>query len=170
MSSVNDSVLTMLPRDQFAIEHAVIRFRNFSGAPDRFSKSGYNNGFFKVFLTEEQAQVLSDDGYSVKRLKPNPDDPEDPGQPLIKIRVGLSNFPENVFRVTSHSQIMLNSDTVKGLDHSEIENADIVCVPYNWTTNTGSGKSAYLGRGSYFTMVESPFENKYSSYDEMMGD
>lgn len=170
MSSVYDSVLTMLPRDQFAIEHAVIRFRNFSGAPDRFSKSGYNNGYFKVFLTEEQAQVLSDDGYSVTRLKPNPDDPEDPGQPLIKIHVGLSNFPENVFRVTSHSQIMLNRDTVKGLDHSEIANADIVCVPYNWKTSTGSGKAAYLGRGSYFTMVESPFENKYSSYDKMMGD
>ena len=168
MSSVNDSILTMLPRDQFAIEHAVIRFRNFSGAPDLFSKSGYKNGFFSVFLTEEQAQVLSDDGYSVKRLKPNPDDPEDPGQPLIKIRVGLSYFPENVFRVTSHSQIMLNSDTVKGLDHSEIANADIVCVPYNRKTYTG--KSAYLGSGSYFTMVESPFESKYSSYDKMMGD
>lgn len=170
MSSVNDSVLTMLPRDQFAIEHAVIRFRNFSGAPDRFSKQGYNKGFFSVFLTEEQAQVLSDDGYYVKRLKPNPDDPEDPGQPLIKIYVGLLNFPKEVFRVTSHSRIMLDGDTVKGLDHSEIENADIVCVPYHWSSSNGSGKSAYLGSGSYFTMVESPFENKYSSYDEMMGD
>ncbi len=163
MQTINDSILTMLPFDKFSIEHAVIRFRNFSGAPDRFSRSGYSNGFFKVFLTEEQAKTLAEDGYSISRLSPMQDDPDDPGQPMIKIMVGLEHFPEEIYRVTSTSKLALTSDTVKGLDHSEIANADIVCRPYHWEANGNRGKSAYLANGSYFEMVESPFEAKYEN-------
>lgn len=167
MTNVNESVLTILPRDRFCIEHAIIRFRNFAGAPDRFNKGGYSNGFFSVFLTDEQAKTLSDLGYSVRRLRPQEDDPDDNGQALLKVKVGFKYFPEDVYRVTSHSQVALTAETVKGLDHSEIANADITCRPYDWDVNGNKGRTAYLDRGSYFTMAESPFEDKYAKYDEM---
>lgn len=166
MTNANNSILTILPRDCFSIEHAIIRFRNFSGAPDRFNKSGYPNGFFSVFLNDDQAQTLSDLGYSVRRLPPlDDDDSDDNGQALLKVKVGFTYFPEEVYRVTSHSRILLDAETVKGLDHSEIANADIVCRPYDWNVNGRTGRTAYLDRGSYFTMTESPFEDKYASYD-----
>ena len=160
----NTSILTMLDRDKFMIEDAVIRFANFSGAPDRYSTTGYNKGSFHVFLTEDQAATLSEHGYYISRLNPMEEDPDDPGQPMIKIYIGFQYFPNRVYRLVGEADanpLELDADSVKGLDHDTITKADISCTPYRSHASNGTGQTAYLASDSYFTVYESPLARKY---------
>ena len=64
------------------LENSKMIFRNFSGAPDKFNPKGAQPSF-GVLLNEEVINVgkLEEDGWYVRRLKPNPDDPEQYRQP-----------------------------------------------------------------------------------------
>lgn len=143
--------------NNITIENAVIRFRNFSGAAGRFNPAGKRN--FCVFLDNETANVLQNDGWNVKWLQPRNE--EDNPQGYLQVNVSFDNYPPKIMLITSNGRTMITEETVDSLDWAEIETVDIVIRPYNWEVNGKQGVSAYL-KSMYVTIVEDTLDKKYS--------
>lgn len=140
------------------IENAEIRFRNFSGKEGKYNNAGNRN--FCVLLDNEVAEVLQRDGWNVKYLQPK--DPADEPQAYIQVTVSYNNVPPKIWMVTKKKKTLLDEESVNALDYAEIESADVVIRPYNWTVNKKSGVKAYL-KTLYVKIAEDEFDNKYSN-------
>ena len=147
------------------IEGARIGFRNFSGAEGPYNNAGDRS--FAVFLPQDLAEAMAEDGWNVKFPDTDPDarvDPDEPSRdPFLKVSVGFKNFPANVYLVNPDSNrrpTRLEEDEVGMLDWAELENVDLVLRPYEWSVNRNSGVRAYLKSG-YFQIVTDAFADKY---------
>lgn len=118
-------------RKNIAIENAQIFSRNFGGKPGPYNPEGQRN--FCVFLDDDIAEQLLEDGWNVKRLKPR-DENED-SRAYIQVKVSYKNVPPKVVLVTSKGKSILDEDTVQLLDFAEIENVDIIISPSHWEMN-----------------------------------
>ena len=115
-----------------AVEHAVIIWTNFAGAPTRFNPAGGKRTFALV-LTEDIANELKAEGWNVKFRDPK--DPDD--DPLIYTEIVVnmdSAYPPSVVlysefggRKKSNS---LDAESIGELDRIEIDNVDLVIHPY----------------------------------------
>lgn len=142
-------------KNNIKIENAKVRFRNFSGKEGKYNPAGVRN--FCVFLDEEDAQPLAEEGWNIKYLQPKTDD--DP-QAYLPVAVSFANFPPKLYLVTSKQKTLLDEDTVNILDWGEYANFDLVIRPYNYDVNGKSGVKAYL-KTLYATLVEDEFADKY---------
>ena len=142
-------------KNNIKIENAKVRFRNFSGKEGKYNPAGVRN--FCVFLDEEDAQPLAEEGWNIKYLQPKTDD--DP-QAYLPVAVSFANFPPKLYLVTSKQKTLLDEDTVNILDWGEYANFDLVIRPYNYDVNGKSGVKAYL-KTLYATLVEDEFTDKY---------
>ena len=151
--------------ETIAIEHANIprgQWRNFSGLPGMYNVAGDRN--FSIFLDDEMAKTLSEQGWNVKYTKPKTEDIEP--QPYLKVTVkytgsnGPLRNPPKVVLMTSYSKVVLDEETIGTLDHAPIMNADIILRPYRWDINGKQGTTAYL-KAAYITLEEDDFEAKY---------
>ena len=148
----------MAKQNRLAIENAKIGFRNFSGKEGKFNPAGRRN--FCVFLNPKDADMLQEDGWNIKTLKPR-DESEDP-VPYLKVSVNFDNVPPQVIMITRNGKTRLDEDSVDILDWAEIENVDVIITPYTWEVNGNSGIKAYL-KSIYVTLVEDEFESKYAN-------
>lgn len=151
------------------IENAKIRFRNFSGKEGRFNPAGRRN--FCVFLDDDTANDLKDEGWNIKWLNPRTEDDEP--QAYIQVAVSYANVPPKVWLVNSKQKTLLDEDTISTLDWAELEEVDLVIRPYNYDVNGKSGVKAYL-KTMYAKIVEDEFADKYedvpdSAMSAMMG-
>lgn len=151
------------------IENAKIRFRNFSGKEGRFNPAGRRN--FCVFLDDDTANDLKDEGWNIKWLNPRTEDDEP--QAYIQVAVSYANVPPKVWLVNSKQKTLLDEDTISTLDWAELEEVDLVIRPYNYDVNGKSGVKAYL-KTLYAKIVEDEFADKYedvpdSAMSAMMG-
>lgn len=140
------------------IENARICFRNFSGKEGQFNAKGMRN--FCVLLEDHLADMMRDDGWNVKYLKPR-DEGEVP-QPYIQVTVSYRNVPPKIVMVSSKGKSVLSEETVDTLDWAEIDNVDLIFSPYRWEVNGKIGIKAYL-KTMYVTIAEDEFESKYYS-------
>ena len=140
-----------------SIENAEIGFRNFSGRSDAYNAEGQRN--FCVFLDEELAQTLSEDGWNVKYLRPREDD-EEP-QAYLQVSVAFENVPPKIVLISSNGKSTIDEDEVNILDWAEFKNIDLIIRPYNWEVNGKSGVKAYL-KTMYATIEIDEFESKYA--------
>lgn len=147
--------------ENITIENARIIFRNFSGEEGKFNAKGDRN--FCVLIDDEDADILTLDGWNIKWLKPR--DEEDKPQAYLPVKVNFNNIPPKVILVTSRGKTKLDEDTVGSLDWAELENVDLIIRPYDWNVNGKTGRKAYLKAG-YFTIVEDAFESKYYDVPE----
>lgn len=138
------------------IENARIVFRNFSGEEGKFNVKGDRN--FCVLIDDDHAELLKNDGWNIKWLRPR--DEDDSEQAYLPVKVNYNNIPPKVVLVTSHGKTQLDEDTIGSLDWAELENVDLIIRPYDWNVNGKTGRKAYLKAG-YFTIVEDVFESKY---------
>ena len=138
------------------IEGARIGFRNFSGKEGRFNPAGRRN--FCVFLDEDVAKELLEQGWNVRYLQPRDDD-GDP-QPYLQVGVTYNQLATKIILVTSRGKSQLDEQSVDILDWAEIENVDLILRPYNWEVSGKKGVKAYL-KTMYVTLVEDEFEKKY---------
>lgn len=139
------------------IENATIAFRNFSGKEGKFNPAGRRN--FCVILDQDISNVLVEDGWNVKYLRPRNED-ELP-QPYIQVAVNYKNIPPKIVLITSSGKTTLDENTVSMLDWAEISNVDLIVRPYNYEVNGKTGVKAYC-KSMYVTIEEDEFEKKYS--------
>ena len=158
-----------MPNNYISIENARIGFRNFSGRGSVYNAEGQRN--FCVFLDEELARDLSEDGWNVRWPKNMTED--NTRQPFLQVSVKFDPYPPNINMITaSRGTVKLTEDSVGLLDDADIENVDIRIRPYHWTLKDGrSGIKAYV-KDLYVTIQEDPFAYKYarSPMDEQMDD
>lgn len=139
------------------IENARIRFKNFSGKAGKYNAEGNRN--FCVLLDDQLAEILKEEGYNVKYLKPI--DEEEPPQAYLPVGVRFDKYPPKIVLVTSRGQTILTEETVQALDYADLSKIDIRITPSHWEKNDGTtGIKAYL-KIMYATLEEDPFESKY---------
>lgn len=143
-------------KNNIVIEDAKIGFRNFTGNAGKFNAAGKRN--FCVFLDQELAAVLENDGWNVRYLQPRDETEEQ--RPYLQVAVSYENVPPKIVLVTTKGKTILDENTVNILDWAEIAEVDIVIRPYNWEVNDKSGVKAYV-KHMYVTIVEDEFESKY---------
>lgn len=148
------------------LEGARIGFRNFQGRETPFNQKGSRN--FVVFLSDEDATRLRDDGWNVKF----PQDPaiEEEGYvapaPFLPVALRFDVFPPKIVQISQNGRTILNEDLVDGLDWVEIINCDLTIRPYDWELPNGkSGTKAYL-KTMFVTIEEDDLEAKYSKIDK----
>ena len=143
------------------IEHAQLRFRNFTGEPTKYNKAG-GKRTFSVVLDQDTANKLIEDGWNVKVWEP--DGAEDPMYHL-PVEVSYNLYPPKIFMISGHKKTMLTEDTVSALQYAEISNVDLIIRPYCWEVNEKSGVKAYV-KAMYVTIVEDEFEKKYRDLED----
>lgn len=143
------------------MENAKIRFRNFSGRPDEFTREG-DRSFALVIDDEDLANKLKEDGWNVRMRMPK-NDGEDPWY-YLKVKVNFGGFPPKIIEVTSWNRVFLNEETVGILDTAELKSVDVEISPYHWEIGGRSGITAYL-KTMYAKIEEDPFAAKYELTD-----
>jgi hypothetical protein len=138
------------------IENAKIGFRNFSGEGGKFNPAGRRN--FCVFLEDDLARVLEEDGWNVRWLEPK--EKADERKPYLQVAVSYDNIPPKIVLISGKGKTTLNEGTINILDWAEIESVDLIIRPYNWEVSGKSGIKAYI-KSMYVTIVEDEFESKY---------
>jgi hypothetical protein len=150
----------------FKVEGAKIIFKNFSGKETEFNDEGNRN--FGVLLSDEDAEMLKNDGWNVKYLKPSPDDPEQYRQPWLPVKVKFGEIPPIIYLISGEGEnrrkVKLDEDTVNQLDWANIEYSDMIIRPYNYPARSGrpAGVSAYL-KSLYSTIRLDDLDAKYGS-------
>ena len=145
---------------QLNIAGARIGFKNFTGLEGAYNKEGERS--FAVFLDDELAERLLEDGWNVKFPKPREltSDEEDTRQPHLAVEVAFGKFPPKIVTITNDIPKVLSEEEVSTLDWLEIENVDLVINPYHWSVNGNSGVKAYL-KAIYLTIESDMFSQKY---------
>lgn len=144
------------------VENARIIFRNFSGRVDKFNTQGRKQ--FSLILDQGLAEELRDEGWNVKPLKSRDEDEEPKFILNVKVNYGSRVSPV-IYLVSEGKKTLLNDKTVSILDNVDIENVDLVIVPYNYDANGKTGISAYV-KNMYVTMQEDVFAKKYKEPEE----
>lgn len=149
-------------RKQLQIGSAQIGFKNFQGREGKYNREGERS--FAVFLSEEDAQVLFEEGWNVKWPK-DVEDEEDTRKPYLTIAISFDPYPASVWMISELrngelNNVRLDEKEVGLLDTAELQNVDLVIRPYTWTVNGKSGTKAYLKAG-YFTVLVDDFARKY---------
>lgn len=139
------------------MENAKIRFRNFAGRPDEYTREG-DRSFALVIEDEDLANKLREDGWNVKMRLPK----EEGAEPwyYLKVKVNFDGIPPKIVEVTSLNRVALNENTVGILDTAELKSVDVEVSPYHWEIGGRSGITAYL-KTMYATIEEDPFAAKY---------
>lgn len=152
--------------NNITIENAKIIFKNFQGREGDYNKAGDRN--FGVLLNDDDAEIFARDGWPVKYLKPQQDDPKQYRQPWMPVKVRFGKFPPIAALITSRGKTKLTEETIGQIDSAYIKNVDLIIRPYNYpaTPYCQAGVSAYL-KAIYVTIYEDELTLKYGDIPDM---
>lgn len=145
------------------IENAQLIFRNFKGREGMYNREGDRN--FCVILSAERAAQLEEIGWNVKYLKPREEGDEP--TPYIQVSVGYKIRPPRVSLITSRGKADLGEDEIEAVDYVDIEYADVIFRPYQYSVSGRSGIKAYL-KTLFVKIQEDYLELKYSEVPDIL--
>ena len=133
--------------EMLQIDDARLTFRNFSGAPDDYTREG-DRSFSLIIPNQEIADALMEDknllgvGWNVKIKPPY----EEGGQPFMhmKVKVKFNDRGPAVYLKSGDNVRMLNESTVGILDKIDIQSVDLDIRPYDDEGRFGPFRTAYL--------------------------
>jgi len=142
-------------------------WRNFSGGPTKFDPRNTKR-FFEIFLTDEEAEILSGLGWNVKWLEPRND--SEPKQAHLRIFLNYEvprRYQPRVWAVRlGNSPVLLETEDVGQLDADDIVRAKLQIRPYDWELPTGvSGRKAML-KQMYVTIEQDDFGAEFYQHDD----
>lgn len=141
-----------------SIEGARIGFRNFAGKEGKYNAKGNRN--FCLFLDNDLADKLTEDGWNVRWLQPR--DEGDTPQAYLSVNVKFGDYPPKITMITSRGQTLLDEESVDVLDWAEIATVDLIVRPYTWEISGKQGVKGYL-KSLYIQIVENEFEKKWAN-------
>lgn len=141
------------------IEEARLIYKNFEGKEGPYNAKGSRN--FGVILAPELAEVMAQDGWNVKTLKPREDDEEGIETPWLPVALRFDVFPPRVVLITSRNRQHLDGDNIEVLDWANIIKCDIIVRPYEYNVRGETGIKAYL-KTMFVTIEEDELEAKYA--------
>lgn len=134
--------LVITPRGNLQIDDATLRFKNFSGEPDAYTREG-DRSFCVLIPTQEMADDLIDRGWNVK-IKPPRDEGDLPFM-YLKVKVSYRYGGPRAYLIAGSARRELTEDNIGMLDHIDIESVDMDISPSDWSQPSGkSGRTAYL--------------------------
>jgi len=144
-----------------------IIFRNFRGEEGKYNKEGDRN--FAVVIDEEMAEILTRDGWPVKKLDPREGYEEDGVTWYLPVAIRFDVFPPRVMLITSTTRTQIHEKNVSQLDWITMTNVDLIVRPHFWDIGGKSGIKAYV-KTMYITMEEDPLEAEYGVEEGPIGE
>jgi hypothetical protein len=134
--------LVITPRGNLQIDDASLRFKNFSGEPDMYTREG-DRSFCVLIPTQEMADDLIERGWNVK-IKPPREEGDDPFM-YLKVKISYRFGGPRAYLIVGNARRELTEDTIGMLDHIDIESVDMDISASDWSQPNGkSGRTAYL--------------------------
>lgn len=142
-------------------------WRNFAGGPTRFNKQNTQR-FFHIFLTDEEANRLTDLGWNVKWLEPK--NPSEPRQAHLQIFIkldGPTRLQPKIWLTRKKGRpILMDEDLIAQLDMDDFSRVKLQIRPYDWELDSGvSGRKAFV-KQMFVTVVEDDFSAEYFDEDD----
>jgi hypothetical protein len=134
-------------------------WKNFGGEASQYNKDG--KIFFNAFISQHQAEELRSHGFCVKEREGR-----DGGDTLyyMNVKVNMDGmYPPKIKLVQDATEQYIDRNSIKLLDQIHIDHATIVVNPYHWETNIGSGVTAYLNQGKFYSHTD--FIDQPDDYD-----
>ncbi len=142
-------------RANLFLENVKIGFRNFEGREGRYNAEGKRN--FVIFLDNETAARLEEQGWNIHWPKPTENDTENEKNPFLKVRVNFNWKGLKIVMIVNGKPEFLDEDTVGVLDTAELENVDVSVSPYEYEPGKISASLASI----YATVKTDEFMAKY---------
>jgi hypothetical protein len=147
------------------LRDVTVIFRNFNGAEKPFNPAGQRN--FSILVDPASAADMLNDGWNIKHMKPREgDDPNEPLQAHLPVKVNFKGRPPSIVMVTSKGKTPLTEDMVGALDYVVFEKADLTINPYRWDVSGKQGITAYC-KTLYVTIQEDPLDLEYADVPEL---
>lgn len=147
---------------RLVLEDVTILFPNFSGEKRRFNDAGKRN--FCIALPEELAELMSEEGWNIKRLQPR--DVDDVGTPFLKINInynGRTKPRASVVTLSKNIRTPLDEEDIEIFDEAEFSTVDIIINPYDWDNSGVPTRTAYLAN-IVGIFAEDTLEQKYGQF------
>lgn len=142
-----------------------IIFRNFMGEEKQFNRAGDRN--FSLLVDPASAADMANDGWNIKYLKPREgDDPNEPQQAHLPVKVNFRGRPPKIVMVTSKGKTTLTEDMVGALDYVVMKKVDLIINPYAWNVSGKTGITAYC-KSLYVTIEEDALDLAYADVPEL---
>ena len=149
----------MAEQKTITLWNAKLYFKNFAGAQGKWNNAGDRN--FGVFLDDDTARELEEDGWNVKRTKPDEDGYE---RPFIKVKVNFKGRPK-IYLVRSNRKVLLDEESVGEIDDLVFEKVDLK-IRHAYLKNYDVW-TQYLDKG-FFTVLEDELDRAYSDPDPII--
>ena len=168
----NESVFTWV-KDQttgheyLSVEHAVLIFKNFSGAPTKFVPQG-GKRTFNVVLSDEAASELKELGWNVKEKAPRNPDEEFMYTTEIVINMNARRQPHLWLCSEKNGKkrmTMLDENTMSLLDDGEFSNIDIIINPWKHDKSKDFSVKGYLHAIWATQSAGVDFGDKYAEFE-----
>jgi hypothetical protein len=143
------------------LENIRIAYRNFAGKENTYNRAGDRN--FVILLDEELAEQMAINGWNVKHLKAREEG--DPPQAYIQVAISYKSRPPKIVMITSRGLTYLPEEMLDTLDWVDIETADVILNPYEWSVGAKTGVKAYV-HSLFIKIDEDYLEEKWTAWAE----
>lgn len=133
--------LTFIDKGIVMVDNAKITYKNFAGIGGKFNREGDRN-FALIIDTEENAKLLTDEGWNV-RVKP-PRDEDDTPFMYLPVKIKFNARGPAIYLKTNTAMNRLDEESIACIDEIDILSVDMDLRPYDWEVNGKTGRTAYL--------------------------